>query len=155
MAASDLFTSSPSYSDAAAQLAANFSSAEAGPYPCEYTRGGCRRPVLQSGHYPGRASRLLPAVLARCHAEAIKSRAVTFASCCAGRTRNSYHESSGGRLWQGAPNCLPAQEGNKQGRTNRRNTAKTSADRNTKITLALTVAGWDKVVCNGFITRAV
>ena len=46
-------------------------------------------------------------------------------------------------------------ESENQDRTNRRNTAKTSADRNTKITLTLTVAGWDKVVCNGFITHAV
>ena len=28
-------------------------------------------------------------------------------------------------------------------RTNRRNTAKTSADRNTKVTLTLTIAGWN------------
>ena len=38
-----------------------------------------------------------------------------------------------------------------QGGTNRRNTAKTSADRNTKITLTLTIAGCNKVVCSGFI----
>ena len=42
----------------------------------------------------------------------------------------------------------------KSGRTNRRNTAKASADRNTKITLMLTAAGCNKVVCNGFITCA-
>ena len=38
-----------------------------------------------------------------------------------------------------------------QGRTNRRNAARTSVDRITEDTLALTIAGCNKVVYNGFI----